>query len=98
MTPAQVAAVMGCPPVADPASLYPNDDNTGWELDAMDRNGTTLALILSSMFHHDTADAWSNGSVHIFVGYRDGKVNSKMRFIYLRWWKIKAREWLNVRW
>jgi hypothetical protein len=40
-------------------------------------------------------EAWSNGSVNVLVGYRDGKVILKAREVYQPWWKIKAREWLD---
>src|SRR5947207_15357417 len=51
MTAADVAAVMGGPPIADP--VY-HDDRPGWEIDSMERNASPLALIVISTFHRDT--------------------------------------------
>jgi hypothetical protein len=91
MTPAEVAALMGGPPNADPASWHPNGDRTGWAVDAVDYEDANVVLTIVG----NNVEAWSNGSVHILVMYHDGKVIWKGREVYQPWWKIKAREWLH---
>ena len=88
MTPAEVAAVMGCPPNADKYSFA---DRTGWEVDynpVVDATVPPVDLVFASI------QAWSNGSVDIFVFYRDGKVIWKAREFYQSWWK-KWLKWLR---
>ncbi len=99
MTPTEVAVVLGGPPNADAAS-WSDGDRTGWQADLdpaisdaelLESSRVLLKLDTELSSGRQKVEAWSNGSVHVLVASRDGKVFWKSRQVYQSWWK----KWLD---
>jgi hypothetical protein len=90
MTPAEVAAVMGGPPLADKMELPPWK-HPDWEGVANSWDPNRVYTLGPNGGPYGVA--WLDGHASIWVDYSDGKVIHKQMNIYHPW-KIKAREWL----